>query len=210
MNSPASTARNLRVIHHPKNRGYGGALRTGFSSARKDWVFYTDGDAQYDPRELKLLVNECVARGQNVDVVNGYKISRNDPWYRLVIGRVYHHVVKLMFSFQLRDVDCDFRLIRRAVFDRVPLRSDSGTICLELVKKLQDAGYQFAEVPVHHFHRAAGRSQFFNFARIKRTAVQLIGLWYELVWKGGSKRGIAPAPLAEVPATRAEPSRDVR
>ena len=201
----------LRVIHHPKNRGYGGALRTGFSSARKDWVFYTDGDAQYDPRELKLLVTECAARGQNVDVVNGYKISRNDPWYRLVIGRVYHHVVKLMFGFQLRDVDCDFRLIRRAVFDRVPLRSDSGTICLELVKKLQDAGYRFAEVPVHHFHRAAGRSQFFNFARIRRTAVQLLGLWYELVWKGGSKRDVAPVPAATGGAgEKVEASRDAR
>ena len=202
---------HLRVIHHPKNRGYGGALRTGFSSARKDWVFYTDGDAQYDPRELKLLVTECITRGQNVDVVNGYKISRNDPWYRLVIGRVYHHVVKLMFGFQLRDVDCDFRLIRRAVFDRVPLRSDSGTICLELVKKLQDAGYRFAEVPVHHFHRAAGRSQFFNFARIRRTAVQLLGLWYELVWKGGSKRDVAPVPgVADAAAEKVEASRDVR
>ena len=109
----------LRVIHHPRNRGYGGALRSGFAAARKDWVFYTDGDAQYDPRELRLLVDACLANAGRVDVVNGYKISRNDPWYRLLIGRVYHHVVKLMFGFRLRDVDCDFRLIRRAVFERV-------------------------------------------------------------------------------------------
>jgi glycosyltransferase involved in cell wall biosynthesis len=201
---------NVRIIHHPQNRGYGGALRSGFAAARKDWVFYTDGDAQYDPRELALLVRECVARGQQVDVVNGYKISRNDPWYRLVIGRLYHHVVKAMFSFQLRDVDCDFRLIRRSVFEHVPLRSDSGTICLELVKKLQDAGYRFAEVPVHHFHRAAGRSQFFNFARIKRTAVQLLGLWYELVWKGGSKSAAAGAQVVDSPGTQVDASHEVR
>ena len=180
-------APHLRVVHHPVNRGYGAALRSGFAAARKEWVFYTDGDAQYDPRELRLLVDRCLEARGAVDVVNGYKISRSDPWYRLVIGRVYHHAVKAMFGFRLRDVDCDFRLIRRAVFERVTLRSDSGTICLELVKKLQDAGFRFAEVPVHHYHRAAGRSQFFNFRRLWRTAMQLGGLWLELVWRGGSR-----------------------
>ena len=176
-------APHVRVIHHERNRGYGAALRTGFAAATKDWIFYTDGDAQYDPQELRLLANACLACGQAVDIVNGYKISRHDPWYRLLIGRMYHHFVKLMFGFKLRDVDCDFRLIRRAAFDTVKLRSDSGTICLELVKKFQDAGLRFVEVPVHHFHRAFGRSQFFNFPRLWRTAVQLTGLWLELVWR---------------------------
>lgn len=186
----------LRVIHHPRNRGYGAALRSGFAAARKEWIFYTDGDAQYDPGELRLLVAACQTRGAEVDVVNGYKISRHDPWYRLLIGRIYHHTVKWLFGFKLRDVDCDFRLIRRSVFDRISLRSDSGTICLELVKKLQDAGFRFAEVPVNHFHRAFGRSQFFNFPRLWRTAVQLVGLWRELVWRGGDR---APLHLAELP-----------
>ncbi len=192
----------VRVVHHPRNRGYGAALRSGFAAARKDWVFYTDGDAQYDPRELRLLVGACVAENGAVEVVNGYKISRNDPWYRLLIGRVYHHVVKALFGFRLRDVDCDFRLIRRAVLDRVTLHSDSGTICLELVKKLQDAGVRFAEVPVHHFHRAFGRSQFFNFPRLWRTAVQLVGLWRELVWRGGQRAiRVAPGSPGAEPAT---------
>jgi glycosyltransferase involved in cell wall biosynthesis len=170
----------VRVIHHPKNRGYGGALKTGFAAATKDWIFYTDGDAQYDPRELKDLV-EGLRDG--VDVVNGYKIGRSDPWIRKVIGRVYHYTVKFLFGFKLRDVDCDFRLIRRDIFDRISLDSDHGTICLEMVKKMQDAGYRFAEVPVHHFHRAYGRSQFFNFPRLWRTARDLSQLWWKLVWK---------------------------
>ena len=195
----------VRIVHHPRNRGYGAALRSGFAAARKDWIFYTDGDAQYDPRELRLLVEACAARGGEVDIVNGYKISRHDPWYRLVIGRMYHHFVKAIFGFRLRDVDCDFRLIRRAVFDRISLRSDSGTICLELVKKLQDAGFRFAEVPVHHFHRAFGRSQFFNFPRLWRTAVQLVGLWRELVWRRGGPP-TAPAKL-EAEAGEREESR---
>ena len=168
----------VRIITHEKNRGYGGALRSGFSAATKSWIFYTDGDAQYDPRELPRLVAAVTG---DCDVVNGYKIERFDPLHRVVIGRLYHHIVRLLFGFRLRDVDCDYRLIRRAVFDKVSLDSTSGTICLELVKKLQDLGFRFKEVPVHHYHRAHGKSQFFNFPRLIKTAKQLMGLWWELV-----------------------------
>jgi glycosyltransferase involved in cell wall biosynthesis len=168
----------LRVLTHRYSLGYGGALRVGFASATKELVFYTDGDAQYDPRELKLLVPQMQP---GVDVVNGYKISRSDPLHRKIIGRVYHHFVKLMFGFKLRDVDCDFRLLRREVFDVIDLESPDGTICLELVKKLQDAKFRFAEVPVHHYHRTYGTSQFFNFRRLRRIPPQLIKLWWKLV-----------------------------
>jgi len=170
----------VRVISHEKNRGYGGALRSGFAAATKTWIFYTDGDAQYDPRELPRLVAAVTG---DCDVVNGYKIERFDPLHRVVIGRLYHHIVRLLFGFRLRDVDCDYRLIRRAVFDKVSLDSTSGTICLELVKKLQDLGFRFKEVPVHHYHRAHGKSQFFNFPRLIKTAKQLMGLWWVLVVK---------------------------
>ncbi len=168
----------FRFLAHREPLGYGGALRVGFHESTKDLIFYTDGDAQYDPREIKLLLP---AMADGIDIVNGYKIDRNDPFHRIVIGRIYHNFVKLMFGFRLRDVDCDFRLIRREVLETINLESDSGTICLELVKKLQDAGYRFAEVPVHHFHRTYGQSQFFNFPRLWRTGVQLLGLWWKLV-----------------------------
>lgn len=168
----------VRVIHHEQNKGYGGALRTGFSSATKELVFYTDGDAQYDPRELKVLYPALV---EGVDMVNGYKISRSDPWYRTVIGRIYHWTVKLSFGLRLRDVDCDFRLMRRAIFDRVHLESSSGVICVEMMKKIQDAGFVIAEAPVHHYHRVYGRSQFFNFGRIFRVGRDLLKLWLQLV-----------------------------
>lgn len=169
----------LRVIHHEQNKGYGGALRTGFSSATKDLIFYTDGDAQYDPREMTRLYE---AWSDDVDLVNGYKISRSDPLHRILIGRIYHWTVKLAFGLGVRDVDCDFRLMRRTIFDTVHLESDSGVICVELIKKIQDAGFRIAEVPVHHFHRAYGKSQFFNFRRIWRTGNQLWTLWWALRW----------------------------
>jgi glycosyltransferase involved in cell wall biosynthesis len=168
----------LRVVHHARNRGYGGALRSGFATAAKDLVFYTDGDAQYDPAEIAVLWNEM---RPEIDWVNGYKISRSDPMHRIVIGRIYHHMVKLLFGFRVRDVDCDFRLIRRRVFDQVRLEKDSGVICLEMMKKFHDAGFRVAEVPVHHYHRAYGKSQFFNFPRIFKTALDVMRLWWSLV-----------------------------
>jgi glycosyltransferase involved in cell wall biosynthesis len=170
----------VRAIHHERNRGYGGALRSGFASASKEWIFYTDGDAQYDPREMTTLWEK---KGGSVDLVNGYKISRSDPLHRIIIGRIYHHAVKILFGLKVRDVDCDFRLIRRSVFDTVKLEKSSGVICLELMKKITDANFSIAEVPVHHYHRAHGKSQFFNFPRLARTAVDVLRLWDELVWR---------------------------
>jgi len=186
----ARVYKEVRIIHHEKNKGYGGALRSGFQNASKELVFYTDGDAQYDARELKLLYPQLV---EGVDMVNGYKISRSDPWYRMVIGRTYHWVVKTAFGLRLRDVDCDFRLMRRKIFDRVHLESNSGVICVEMMKKIQDAGFVIAEVPVHHFHRAYGRSQFFNFRRIFHVGRDLIKLWLQLVLRPWLHKGQEPS-----------------
>jgi glycosyltransferase involved in cell wall biosynthesis len=168
----------LRVLHHRVNQGYGAALRSGFSAATKDWVFYTDGDAQYNPLELALLVE---ALEEGVDIVNGYKIERHDPLIRKLLGRIYHYFVSFMFGMRLRDVDCDFRLFRRSILDVIRLESRSGAICVEMVKKIQDFGYVFAEVPVHHHFRQYGKSQFFNFRRLIRTARRLAELFWRLV-----------------------------
>jgi len=189
---------HVRIVHHQKNRGYGGALRSGFATASKEYVFYTDGDAQYDPAEMKVLW-ETMTDG--VDWVNGWKISRADPLHRIIIGRIYHHTVKLLFGLRVRDVDCDFRLMRRCIFDVVHLEKNSGVICLEMMKKFQDAGFRVAETPVHHFHRAYGKSQFFNFPRILRTAIDVMKLWWALVIRREHLKAGAPAP------TRAETGR---
>jgi glycosyltransferase involved in cell wall biosynthesis len=176
---------HVRIVHHPQNRGYGGALRTGFATASKDLVFYTDGDAQYDPAEMTVLWDTL---SDGVDWVNGWKISRADPLHRIIIGRVYHHTVKVLFGLRVRDVDCDFRLMRRRIFDVVHLEKSSGVICLEMMRKFQDAGFKVAEVPVHHYHRAYGKSQFFNFPRIFRTGIDVMKLWWALVIQGEHRK----------------------
>lgn len=171
----------IKIVSHGKNRGYGGALRSGFAAATKDLVFYTDCDAQYDPRELAVLYD---AMKPEIGMVNGYKIKRNDPWHRIVAGRLYHHLVKFAFRLPIRDTDCDFRLIRRRVFDKVKLFENTGTICVELVKKVDYHHFRIAEVPVHHFWRTSGKSQFFNFSRLAKTGMNLFALWWKLMVKG--------------------------
>jgi glycosyltransferase involved in cell wall biosynthesis len=175
----------LHIVTHERNRGYGAALRSGFAAASKDIVFYTDGDAQYDPGEMELLWHRM---GPGVDLVNGYKISRSDPWHRIFIGRLYHYIVKILFGLKVRDVDCDFRMMRRTIFTKVRLEKSSGVICLEMMKKIQDSGFAIIEVPVHHYHRAYGRSQFFNFPRIYRTGVDVGRLWIALVLRRTHRR----------------------
>ncbi len=170
----------LRVIHRDRPSGYGGVLRGGFAAATKDWVFYTDGDAQYDARELKLLADQVT---DGIDMVNGYKIKRRDPLHRIIIGLAYQYFVKLAFGLIIRDVDCDFRLMRRDIFNHITLESTTGTITFEMVKKIQDAGYTIVEVPVHHWYRQYGQSQFFNLPRVGRTLLALIGWWWRLVVK---------------------------
>lgn len=179
----------FRIVDHQRNTGYGGALRSGFAAARKEWIFYTDGDAQYDARELAALAAKI---SDDVDFINGYKIKRHDPGHRIVVGIIYQYLVKWLFGLKLKDVDCDFRLMRRAIFDVVQLESDTGTITFEMMKKVQDAGYRMAEVPVHHFYRQYGQSQFFNFPRVARTILAMFRWWWRLVVRQEAVREYRP------------------
>jgi len=168
----------LRVITHERNRGYGGALQTGFANARKDLVFYTDGDGQYDPAELSALVKRM---GPVIGFVNGYKLDRSDPWHRVAIGWTYNRFARFVFGIRLRDIDCDFRLIRRSLLEEISLHCTSGTICVELVKKLELCPYLVEEVGVHHYPRRHGRSQFFRLRSLLVTLLQLGNLYISLV-----------------------------
>lgn len=168
----------LRVVRHAANRGYGGALRSGFRASTMEFVFYTDGDAQYDIADLPKLV-ELMKPGTGL--VNGYKTSRSDTWYRVVMGAVYLFVVRHLFWLKIRDVDCDFRLIRSSVLRTIDLTTDSGAICVELVRRIQDTECGIVEVPVRHLPRLHGSSQFFRFTNLWRTIVDLQGLFLSRV-----------------------------
>lgn len=170
--------RQFRLVVHEKNRGYGGALQSGFAAASKDLVFYTDGDGQYDVSELSLLIQ---LMSDDVSFVNGIKMARQDATYRIVVGNLYSMVVRWCFWLPIVDVDCDFRLIRKRIIDKISLESTSGSICVELVKKSERAGAEFRQVSVHHLKRNWGESQFFVPRRILSTFRELGLLWFRLM-----------------------------
>lgn len=167
--------KNLRIVYHKKNRGYGGALTSGFKNAKKKWVFYTDGDGQYDPTELVLLVKNLKP---DIDVVNGIKRERRDNIVRIIVGGLNNWVLHRVFDLSISDIDCDFRLMRKSLLDRIELTSMSGTICLELVVKLQKVRAHFAEVRVHHYKRPYGSSQFFKLGRVAKTVRDNIRFYF--------------------------------
>jgi len=164
---------NFHYITHRKNKGYGGALQSGFKNAKHEWVFYTDGDGQYDPTELKTLVEIA---NENIDVVNGFNLARSDNLLRRLIGSAYNSFARMYYLLPISDFKCDFRLIRRSLLDKIHLRSNSGAICLELVEKMHKAGGRFVGVGIHHYPRQFGRSQFFRPKHILHSIFDLIFL----------------------------------
>ena len=145
----------VRAVHHARNRGYGAAVRTGLAAATKDFVFYTDGDQQFDIADLGRLI--AVLEG--ADAVVGYRLVRRDPWRRRVIAWVYNRLIRLLFGGGFRDVDCAFKLFRRGVFELVPptsIRSNGAFFSAELLLTLRAAGLSVRQVGVPHYPRLAG------------------------------------------------------
>ena len=168
----------VRVVTHEENRGYGTALRSGFAAAGKEFVFYTDGDGQYDVNELPRLMELMES---DVGLVNGYKLERNDPGHRVAIGFVYNRFARWLFGVRIRDIDCDYRLIRRVVLNDAQLKSSSGTICVELVRMIELSPWRVLETGVHHHPRLHGRSQFFRTRSLLTTLSQLMELYWRIV-----------------------------
>jgi glycosyltransferase involved in cell wall biosynthesis len=145
----------VRLIKHETNKGYGGALLSGFFAARMDLVFFTDSDNQFDLDELAVLIDLI----QSVDVVAGYRIKRRDPFFRRVNARAWNYLVRALFYVPVRDIDCAFKLFRREVFDGLELHSVGAMVNTELMVKLGRSGYRVVEVGVSHFPRTAGKPQ---------------------------------------------------
>ncbi len=162
----------LRLIFHDGNKGYGAVLSTGFSESGKDWVFYTDGDGQYDPADLTRLA----AFADRYDCINGRIQNRHDALHRILIGFLYRGFCRLFFGVKFYDINCDFRLIRRSALQKIKMSVTSGAGGLELVTRLERAGYTLYGVPVGHFPRRYGQSQFFTPARLWKTFTDMVDL----------------------------------
>ena len=127
----AKDPQRLRVFHHDPNRGYAEALKTGFTSARYELVFYTDSDNQFDVRELANLLPLI----EDADIVCGFRIYRFDPLTRLILSWVFNLLVRVVFRINVRDIDCAFKLFRREVFDKVTIESKKFFVDAEVLAK---------------------------------------------------------------------------
>jgi glycosyltransferase involved in cell wall biosynthesis len=146
----------VRVIHHEKNLGYGAALKTGFTNARHEYVFYTDGDNQFDVGEMRKFV--ALTRADLSDLVIGFRNRKQYTLYRKVVSFTYNLVLQVLFDLPYRDVDCAFKLVPRSLIDQIDISSVDAFIDAELLIKAQQLGYSITEIGVIHRPREAGVS----------------------------------------------------
>jgi len=148
----------VHVVHHGSRRGYGGAVRSGLASATKEFIFFTDGDRQFEIADIGRLI----AAIDGVDAVMGYRLERQDPARARFVAWVYNRLIRVLFLGGFRDVDCAFKLFRREVFQRVPLdrvRSNGAFFSAELLITLRRAGVRTREVGIPHYPRTAGKAK---------------------------------------------------
>ncbi|MDM7993596.1 MAG: glycosyltransferase family 2 protein [Candidatus Fermentibacter sp.] len=161
----------IRVIHHESNRGYGGALRTGFREAcAGDFVAYTDGDGQYDFGEIGRLLD--AADGTNV--VAGFRLNRADSITRRLQTLVYGFLLRMLFGLSVKDVNCSMKLFPRASLDRISIDSDSAFIDAEILIKLSRLGVRIDQVGVHHYPRLTGRASGARWRVVRMTIADML------------------------------------
>jgi glycosyltransferase involved in cell wall biosynthesis len=167
----------VRVVHHPTNRGYGGAIRTGLYNCRYELISFVDSDGQFDFGE----VPQFLAASQDNDLVIGYRVQRQDSRLRTINARAWGMLIQFVFGLRVRDIDCAFKLIHKRTLQSLPrLRSDGAMVSAELLIRSRNAGLRIKEVPVHHYPRRAGEQTGANLRVIIKAFRDLFSLWRAL------------------------------
>lgn len=150
--------KNIRVIQHPHNRGYGAAFKSGFYAAKYEWIVFTDADGQFDFSEIHKFIEK--QKKTKADLVIGYYLKRKVPFVRILGSAVWQTAVYLLFGLKVKDIDCGFKLVNKKVIDSIPpFEAERGPfITSEFLIKAKNMGYQIAEVGVHHFERTGGKA----------------------------------------------------
>ncbi|HPM24918.1 MAG TPA: glycosyltransferase family 2 protein [Phycisphaerae bacterium] len=171
---------NVRAVHNRPNRGYGGALARGFREARKDWIFYTDGDGQFDFNEISKLLPLLATH----DIVSCYRLDRKDSFMRKLNAFAWSTLVNLLFHIGLRDIDCAFKIYPRTFIERIEMRSTGALIDTEMLAKARNLGYSIAQLGVHHYPRTAGAQTGANLKVIARAFKELFKLYRQIKREG--------------------------
>jgi glycosyltransferase involved in cell wall biosynthesis len=174
---------HVRLVQHSVNQGFGAAVFTGFTSAVKEWIFYTDADRQFVLSELERFVPLM----EQADLIAGYRAPRRDPFMRVVYGKGWSMLCTLLFGYTVRDVDCGFKLLRREIIEELgpKIESRGATFSIEWLARAKRAGYRFVELPVTHRPRVAGSQTGANIDVIVRAFRELVKVRLQL-WREGS------------------------
>jgi glycosyltransferase involved in cell wall biosynthesis len=180
LSSLKSKYKKLKVITHKVNRGYGGALKSGFYNSKYSWIAFTDADGQFDISELPKLIKK--QKQTKADIIAGYYYKRAVPWWRKLNTWLWQLVVRMLFGLKVRDIDCGFKLINKKVVDTIPkLESERGAfISSEFLIKAQKYGFKIVETGVHHYPRTEGKGTGANLDVIIKSFVDLFKLWRKL------------------------------
>ncbi len=172
----ANYHRQVRLINHQKNRGYGGALKSGFRAAKYEWIFFSDGDRQFNLEEIDKLL-EHVAES---DLIIGYRKKRADTFIRFVNAKLFNFLIRVLFGLKVNDIDCAFKLVRKDIIGKLKLKSDGALISSELLIKAKKTGARIAQVPVSHYPRRVGSPTGANLKVIFKAFYDIVALWREL------------------------------
>ncbi|QOJ14367.1 MAG: glycosyltransferase family 2 protein [Planctomycetia bacterium] len=187
----------VRVVHNSPNRGYGGALSRGFREATKTWVFYTDGDGQFDIGELPRLLPLL----ERYDIVSGYRRQRRDPWIRRLNAWAWGTLVRALFRLRIRDIDGAFKIYPRSLFDRIDMKSTGALIDTEVLSRAQRLGYSIGQIDVSHYPRTAGQQTGARLSVIFRAFRELLALRRDIRAGGPKRDGDTAAPVRASPKT---------
>ncbi|MBN1806639.1 MAG: glycosyltransferase family 2 protein [Sedimentisphaerales bacterium] len=172
----AAKNNRIKAVHHITNLGYGVALRSGFKTATKEFVFYTDGDGQFDINEMPPLLE---LMGQ-CDIVSCYRLNRRDNFIRKINAWCWTKLVCFLFGLKIRDIDCAFKLYRRIIFDNIDLVSTGALIDTEILTRAVRRGYRVVQRGVNHYPRTAGRQTGANLRVVLRAFKELFVLWGQI------------------------------
>jgi glycosyltransferase involved in cell wall biosynthesis len=172
----AAENKHIKVVHHRTNRGYGAALQSGFKAASKEFVFYTDGDGQFDIEELPLLFKYA----PDYDIVTGYRINRQDNLIRKINAFCWTTMVNLLFGMKIKDIDCAFKFYKRSIFDDIKIKSTGALINTEIFARAKRKGYKIFQFGVHHYPRTAGKQTGAKLKVILRAFKELFVLYKQI------------------------------
>lgn len=169
--------KNIIVVNHPKNLGYGAALKSGFAQAQGELIFFTDSDRQFDIKELKIFLEKI----KDYDFVIGYRKKRKDPFWRRLYASIFRIISGLFFGVWVKDVDCAFKLFKNYVIKDLSLISSGALINLEILSLAKKRGYnKFLELPVTHFPRQYGKQTGGNPKVLFKAILNLFSLWLRI------------------------------